>query len=57
MRTQALGGVAGGAGLGAFEYLLMFAAVILAIAVTDIAVSLNRLLEAGRRGFAGIGWR
>jgi hypothetical protein len=35
--------------LGAFEYLLMFAAVILAIAVTDIAVSLNRLLEAGRR--------
>lgn len=32
-----------------FEYLLIFAAVILGLAVTDLAVSLHRLLSAGRR--------
>jgi hypothetical protein len=35
--------------LGAFEYLLMLASVVLALAVSDIAVSLNRLLEAADR--------
>lgn len=32
-----------------FEYLLLFAAVILGLAITDLAVSLHRLLSAGRR--------
>lgn len=32
-----------------FEYLLIFAAVILGLAVTDLAVSLHRLLSAGAR--------
>jgi hypothetical protein len=32
--------------MGPFEYLLMFASVILALALTDVAVSLNRLLGA-----------
>ncbi len=31
-----------------FEYLLTFASVILALAVGDVAVSLNRLLQAGK---------
>jgi putative Mn2+ efflux pump MntP len=35
--------------LGAFEYLLMLAVVVLALAVSDIAISLNRLLDAGAR--------
>jgi len=35
--------------LGAFEYLLMFAAVILGLAVSDVVVSLHRLLGAGDR--------
>ena len=35
--------------MGAFEYLLLFAAVILGLAVTDLAVSLHRLLNAGDR--------
>jgi hypothetical protein len=38
-----------GATLSPFEYLLTFTSVILGLAVSDIAVSLNRLLEAGRR--------
>jgi hypothetical protein len=32
-----------------FEYLLMFASVILALAVGDVAISLNRLLQAGAK--------
>jgi hypothetical protein len=32
-----------------FEYLLIFAAVVLGLAVTDLAVSLHRLLSAGSR--------
>ncbi len=32
-----------------FEYLLLFAAVILGLAITDVAVSLHRLLAAGSR--------
>ena len=32
-----------------FEYLLSFASVILALAISDLAVSLNRLLAAGAR--------
>ncbi len=32
-----------------FEYLLLLAAVILGLAIADLAVSLNRLLRAGRR--------
>ena len=32
-----------------FEYLLLFAAVILGLAITDIAVSVHRLLAAGAR--------
>ncbi len=35
--------------MGQFEYLLLFASVILALAVTDLAISLNRLLEAGEK--------
>jgi len=35
--------------VGQFEYLLMFAAVILALAVGDVTVSLNRLLQAGKQ--------
>jgi len=35
--------------MGQFEYLLILASVILGLAVSDIAVSLNRLLEAGPR--------
>ena len=35
--------------MGQFEYLLMFASVILGLAVTDLAVSLNRLIEAGAK--------
>lgn len=35
--------------MGAFEYLLLFAAVILGLAVSDLAISLHRLLGAGER--------
>jgi hypothetical protein len=35
--------------LGAFEYLLLFTAIILGLAVSDLAISLHRLLGAGRR--------
>ena len=35
--------------MGAFEYLLLFAAVILGLAISDLAVSVHRLLNAGRR--------
>lgn len=35
--------------MGAFEYLLLFAAVILGLAVSDLAVSVHRLLNAARR--------
>ena len=35
--------------MGAFEYLLLFAAVILGLAISDLAVSLHRLLNAGGR--------
>jgi hypothetical protein len=35
--------------LGQFEYLLLLAAVILGLAITDLALSLNRLLGAGAR--------
>lgn len=35
--------------MSAFEYLLLLAAVILALAITDLAVSAHRLLTAGRR--------
>lgn len=35
--------------MGAFEYLLMFAAVILGLAVSDIAISFHRLLGLGSR--------
>ena len=35
--------------MNSFEYLLSFASVILALAVCDLAVSLNRLLEAGAK--------
>jgi hypothetical protein len=35
--------------LGAFEYLMLFAAVILGLAVCDLAVSVHRLLAAGPR--------
>jgi hypothetical protein len=35
--------------VGAFEYLLLFAAVILGLAVSDLAVSLHRLLNAAER--------
>ena len=35
--------------MGAFEYLLMFVAVILGLAVSDLAISLHRLLGAGAR--------
>jgi hypothetical protein len=39
----------GEAGVGAFEYLLLFAAVILGLAISDLAVSLHRLLNAADR--------
>lgn len=32
-----------------FEYLLLFAAIILGLAITDLATSIHRLLAAGRR--------
>ncbi len=35
--------------MGAFEYLLLLMAVILGLALSDLAVSLHRLLNAGRR--------
>ena len=35
--------------MGAFEYLLLFAAVIMGLAISDIAVSLHRLLNAAQR--------
>ena len=35
--------------MGAFEYLLLFAAVILGLAISDLAVSVHRLLNAGLR--------
>jgi len=35
--------------MGPFEYLLLFVAVILGLAVSDVAISLHRLLSAGRR--------
>jgi hypothetical protein len=35
--------------MGAFEYLLMFVAVILGVAVSDLVISLHRLLSAGSR--------
>ncbi|HEV2532664.1 hypothetical protein [Phenylobacterium sp.] len=35
--------------MGTFEYLLLFAAVILGLAISDLAISLHRLLGAGRR--------
>ena len=35
--------------VGAFEYLLLFAAVVLGLAISDLAVSLHRLLNAGKR--------
>ncbi|HLI65774.1 MAG TPA: hypothetical protein VKU90_05360 [Caulobacteraceae bacterium] len=35
--------------MGAFEYLLILAAVILGLALSDLALSLHRLLSAGRR--------
>ncbi len=35
--------------MGAFEYLMVFTAVILGLAVCDLAVSLHRLLSAGQR--------
>ena len=35
--------------MGAFEYLLLFAAVILGLAVTDLAISLHKVLSAGNR--------
>lgn len=35
--------------MGQFEYLLLLASVILGLAVSDLAVSLNRLLDAGAR--------
>jgi hypothetical protein len=39
----------GGAPLDQFEYLLVFASVILALAVGDVMISLNRLLQAGAK--------
>jgi hypothetical protein len=35
--------------LGQFEYLLLFLAIVLGLAVTDLCVSLNRLLDAGAK--------
>jgi len=35
--------------VGAFEYLLLFAAVILGLAISDLAISLHRLLNAAER--------
>ena len=35
--------------MGAFEYLLLFAAVILGLAISDLAISLHRLLNAAKR--------
>ncbi|THD77509.1 MAG: hypothetical protein E7812_16430 [Phenylobacterium sp.] len=35
--------------MGAFEYLLLFTAIILGLAVSDLAMSLHRLLGAGKR--------
>jgi len=35
--------------LGPFEYLLVFLSIVLGLALSDLCVSLNRLLEAGRR--------
>jgi hypothetical protein len=35
--------------MGAFEYLLLFAAVILGLAISDLAISLHRLINAGAR--------
>lgn len=35
--------------MGPFEYLLMFASVILALALSDVVISFNRLLGAGPR--------
>jgi len=32
-----------------FEYLLLFAAIVLGLAISDLAISLHRLLNAGRR--------
>ncbi len=34
--------------MGAFEYLLLFAAVILGLAISDLAISLHRLLNAAK---------
>jgi hypothetical protein len=39
----------GEAELGPFEYLLVFLAIVLGLAVTDLCTSLNRLLDAGAR--------
>jgi hypothetical protein len=41
--------VVGARSLGQFEYLLLFVAVILGLAVSDLAISFHRLLGAGRR--------
>ena len=41
--------VSGDHGLGAFEYLLILAAVIFGLALSDLASSLHRLLDAGKR--------
>jgi hypothetical protein len=35
--------------MGQFEYLLLFVSVIMGLAVSDLAISLNRLLDAGKR--------
>ena len=35
--------------MGAFEYLLLFAAVILGLAISDLAISLHLLLNAGKK--------
>jgi hypothetical protein len=35
--------------MGPFEYLLLFAAVILGLAVSDLAINLSRLMKAGSR--------
>ena len=35
--------------MGAFEYLLLFAAIILGLAISDLAISLHRLLNAAKR--------
>ena len=33
--------------LGPFEYLLVFLAIVLGLAVSDLCISLNRLMDAG----------